>query len=38
MLMMRGQLVPRPEVDAVELELEMNGYAAVLSWRNAKQR
>ncbi len=34
MLMMGGQLVPRPEVDAVESELEANGYAAVPSWRN----
>ncbi|MEF9413791.1 hypothetical protein ABXT21_03320 [Ralstonia sp. SM1864_UCD524_TZ4] len=34
MLMMAGQLVPRPEVDAVESELEANGYAAVPSWRN----
>ncbi|AXV81376.1 hypothetical protein [Ralstonia solanacearum] len=34
MLMMSGQLVPRPEVEAVESELEANGYAAVPSWRN----
>ncbi|MGA3706514.1 hypothetical protein ACI2TJ_21745 [Ralstonia nicotianae] len=34
MLMMAGQLVSRPEVDAVESELEANGYAAVPSWRN----
>jgi len=34
MLVMRGQLVPRPEVEAVESELEANGYAAVPSWRN----
>ncbi|MHA6909778.1 hypothetical protein ACQUJS_15315 [Ralstonia pseudosolanacearum] len=31
---MSGQLVPRPEVEAVESELEANGYAAVPSWRN----
>ncbi len=36
MLTMSGQLVLRPEVEAVELELEMNGYAAVPSWRNAQ--
>ncbi|WP_176462409.1 hypothetical protein [Ralstonia solanacearum] len=34
MLTMSGQLVLRPEVEAVESELEMNGYAAVPSWRN----
>jgi len=34
MLIMSGQLVPRPEVEAVESELEANGYAAVPSWRN----
>ncbi len=34
MLVMSGQLVPRPEVEAVESELEANGYAAVPSWRN----
>ncbi len=34
MLMMSGQLVPRPEVEVVESELETNGYAAVPSWRN----
>ncbi|WP_231663680.1 hypothetical protein [Ralstonia solanacearum] len=34
MLVMSGQLVPRPEVEAVESELEANGYAAVQSWRN----
>ncbi len=34
MLVMSGQLVPRPEVEAVESELETNGYAAVPSWRN----
>ncbi|QCX49360.1 hypothetical protein [Ralstonia pseudosolanacearum] len=33
MLVMSGQLVPRPEVEAVEPELEANGYAAVPSWR-----
>ena len=37
MLMMSGQLVPRPEVDAVESELEANGYAAVPSWRNDRR-
>ncbi|OAK91502.1 hypothetical protein AB851_09445 [Ralstonia pseudosolanacearum] len=31
---MRGQLVLRPEVEAVESELEANGYAAVPSWPN----
>ncbi|QCX47908.1 hypothetical protein [Ralstonia pseudosolanacearum] len=34
MLVMSGQLVPRPDVEAVESELEANGYAAVPSWRN----
>ncbi|MET2467295.1 hypothetical protein ABXT21_25220 [Ralstonia sp. SM1864_UCD524_TZ4] len=34
MLMMAGQLVSRPEVEAVESELEANGYATVPSWRN----
>ncbi|AMP72325.1 hypothetical protein PP715_24010 [Ralstonia solanacearum] len=34
MLVMSGQLVPRPEVEAVESELEANGYAAVPSWRD----
>ncbi len=34
MLVMSGQLVPRPEVEAVEVELQRNGYAAVPSWRN----
>ncbi|XHO07809.1 hypothetical protein ACEQUB_p01056 (plasmid) [Ralstonia syzygii] len=34
MLMMSGQLAFRPEVEAVESELEANGYAAVPSWRN----
>ncbi|CCF97571.1 hypothetical protein B7R77_10010 [Ralstonia solanacearum K60] len=34
MLVMSGQLVPRPEVEAVESELEANSYAAVPSWRN----
>ncbi|WP_296225363.1 hypothetical protein [Ralstonia sp. UBA689] len=31
---MSGQLAFRPEVEAVESELEANGYAAVPSWRN----
>lgn len=26
--------MPRPEVEAIESELEANGYAAVQSWRN----
>ncbi len=34
MLTMSGQLVLRPEVEAVESELEANGYAAVPIWRN----
>ncbi|MDC6179946.1 hypothetical protein C2I33_12785 [Ralstonia solanacearum] len=34
MLMMSGQLVPCPEVQAVESELQANGYAAMPSWRN----
>lgn len=34
MLVMAGWLAPRPEVDAVESELEANGYAAVPSWCN----
>lgn len=34
MLMVSGQLAPRPEVEAVESELQANGYAAVPSWRN----
>ncbi|MEF3062310.1 hypothetical protein V4C85_20845 [Ralstonia solanacearum] len=34
MLTMSGQLVLRPEVEAVESELAANGYAAVPSWRN----
>ncbi|WP_410524290.1 hypothetical protein [Ralstonia pseudosolanacearum] len=34
MLVMSGQLVPRPEVEAVESELEANSYAAVPSWRS----
>ena len=33
MLVMSVQLVPRPEVEAVESELQANGYAAVPSWR-----
>ncbi|WP_247550089.1 hypothetical protein [Ralstonia solanacearum] len=37
MLVMSGQLVPRPEVEAVESELEANGYAAVPSWSNDGQ-
>ncbi len=36
MLTMSGQLVLRPEVEAVESELAANGYAAVPSWRNAQ--
>ena len=35
--MVSGQLVPRPEVEAVESELEANGYAAVPSWRNDRR-